>query len=313
MEIHESIKNPVTPTYKGLIFSGGGLMGFAYIGCLRALEELSVIGPQSDGKIKFFAGCSIGAVLAAMIAVGYSSDELYDFVLNFEYELVKDLNFIGLLENYGIETGNKIQKFIQVILKRKIGVDDPTFMDVYTKTGCHLVVNATCVNTRSIEYFDWKGHPNMSVSLAIRMSISIPLLFVPVRYNGKLYVDGGVIDNFPVHLYNRSEIAANEILGFKLESKQCDTDYEISSLIDFIHNTWRSQYGELLRIQLALLKDYKYITIPIDGNHTLNLDMTRDQRIHIHNQGYERTRNYFQIKVSESDVKISEPIDSGPS
>lgn len=299
MEVKE-VKEVKKISYRGLIFSGGGLMGFAYIGCLKVLEELNMIGPKSDGKIKFFGGCSIGAVFAAIVATGYTAEELYDFVLHFEYEMVKDLNFIGLLEDYGIETGNKIKKFIQAILKRKIGVDDPTFMDVYTKTGSHLVINATCVNTRNIEYFDWKTHPNMPVSLAIRMSISIPILFVPVKYDGKLYVDGGVIDNFPVHLYNRSEITPSEILGFKLESNRSNLGsehYEITSLIDFIHNTWRSQYGELLRVQLTLLKDYTFITIPIDGKHTLNLNMTQEERIDIYNQGYNCAKNYLQKEL----------------
>ena len=54
-------------------------MGFAYIGCLRMLEEYKIIGQN----IEFLAGCSIGAVFATIISIGYSSSELYDFVLNF--------------------------------------------------------------------------------------------------------------------------------------------------------------------------------------------------------------------------------------
>ena len=109
------LKRP--PNYKGLVFAGGGLMGFAYIGCLRMLEEYKIIGQN----IEFLAGCSIGAVFAAIISIGYSSSELYDFVINFEYDIIKDLNFIGFMENYGVETGNKITEFIRIMIKRKTG------------------------------------------------------------------------------------------------------------------------------------------------------------------------------------------------
>lgn len=305
------LKNPVInlsenvkKTYKGLVFSGGGLMGFAYIGCLRALEEYGLMG----NNIEFLAGCSIGAVLAAIISVEYTSGELYDFVLHFEYEIIKDLNFIGLIDNYGVETGNKIQEFMRIMLKRKTGIENPTFMDLYKKYKRHLVINATCVNTRSIEYFDWKSSPDMPVALALRMSISIPFLFVPVKYNGKLYVDGGVIDNFPLHLCSGDKNCYNkdEILGFKLEGRGRNM-HDISSFMDFIHNTWRSQYGELLRMQMASLKDYPFVIIPLDGRHTLNLAMTKEQRIHIYNQGYKHTKKYLNnvtavIAVNENNL-----------
>ena len=107
---------------KYLVLSGGGLRGLAYIGCIRALEELNMLA-----DIESFAGASIGAVMATAIVIGYTSQELYDFILHFKYHDIKDINILGFLENYGIDTGNKIYHFLRVFIKKKIQIDNITF------------------------------------------------------------------------------------------------------------------------------------------------------------------------------------------
>lgn len=284
---------------KGIVFSGGGLRGFAFIGCLKALEENNIINAKEGDDIEFYAGCSIGAVMAAMISVGYTATELYDFILHFNYEDVKDLNILGFLENYGIETGIKIQEFLRLMLKKKTGFKNATFKELYEKTGKHLVVNATCVNTHTVEYFDYKNNPDMPVALALRMSISLPFLFVPVSYQGKLYVDGGVIDNFPVHLWENPK----EVLGFKLSNNKKEAE-TIESFIAFAQHTWSSLYGELTRMKMDSVKDYSYAMVPITCVHTFNLVVTKKQRIHIHNQGYKSSKKFLKEFLKQSTKKV---------
>lgn len=278
---------------KGLVFSGGGLRGLAYIGALKAMEEYGLISPS----LEFFSGCSIGAVMAVIISIGYTAEELYDFVLHFQYDSVKDLNVLGFFDNYGLETGNKIQKFMRLMLKRKTGLDNPTFADLYKLNGRHLVINATCINTHTVEYFDYNRTPTMPVAIAIRMSISLPFLMVPVRWQGKLYVDGAVMDNFPLHLYKNP----GEILGFRLGNDQVGCE-SIGSFMEFAQHTWSSLYGELMRLKLECIQEYPYITIPIEFVHTFNLSLTRSQRIRIYRQGYETTKSYLAEHLDSEEV-----------
>jgi len=291
---------------KGLIFSGGGIRGFAYIGCLRALEEKNLITEHMN----FFAGCSSGAIIACLIACGYNSHELYDFILHFEYQDIRDLNFLGFLENWGIETGNKIREFIRLLVKKKIRGDqssnDPTFLDLYHSTGNHLVVNATCINTHEVVYFDYQEYPNMPISLAIRMSISIPFIFAPVKYNGQLYVDGGLMDNFPVHLWKNAE----EVLGFKLSV--AEKGETVDTFLSFAKNTWYSLYGELNKVKLDAFKEYRYLTLNIDCVNAFNLVATKEMRIHMFNQGYEKCNEYLENYLNEKMTLDTISLDCEP-
>lgn len=270
----------------GLVFSGGGLRGFAFIGALKALETT----PDIDlSNIEYLAGCSVGAIMASSIAVGYVADELYDFILHFDYDTIKELNILGFFERFGIETGNKILEFFRILLKKKTGYENTTFKELYDLRKKHLVINATCINTHQIEYFDYVQSPNMPIALAIRMSISLPFIITPVSYNGKLYVDDGAVDNFPIPLHKNP----NEILGFRLSNSRQKIN-NIDSFITFAQHTWSSVYGEMTRLKLHLIKDYPYVTIMTKGIHTFNLHLTKKERIYLFNQGFKTTKKFLK-------------------
>ena len=74
---------------------------------------------------------------------------------------------------------------------------------IYNKTQKTLIVTAVCINEKQVYYISHENFPNMSVKLALRMSSCIPILFSPVLYNGKYFIDGGCMDNFPIHLFKK--------------------------------------------------------------------------------------------------------------
>jgi len=86
-------------------------------------------------------------------------------------------------------------------LKEKHGKADITLQELYEKTGNELVVTATCVNRRMQRFFHRAHHPDMPVVMAVRMSMSIPLFFVPIKFEGDYYVDGGLLNNFPLWVF----------------------------------------------------------------------------------------------------------------
>jgi len=77
-----------------------------------------------------------------------------------------------------------------------------TFIQLYEKTKKSLIITASCLNDKRAYYYSHTTSPNMEILIALRMSISIPVYFVPVKYKGKMFVDGGCIDNFPIQLFN---------------------------------------------------------------------------------------------------------------
>ena len=188
-----------------LVLEGGGVKGIALVGALKATE---------DRKIRYqgLAGTSAGAMVAALYAAGYSAEELEDLLLKTHFSLLLDSirpRWYGLWKHYGIYEGRLFYEWIYQLLRDK-GVI--TFSDV---KHCELKIVASDLTNRRVLTFDNTNNPKMSVAEAVRMSIGIPLFFKAYRYGESLVVDGGILSNYPLWLFQDSEA---ETLGFKLVS-----------------------------------------------------------------------------------------------
>ncbi|CAI9728168.1 XP_036362369.1uncharacterized protein LOC115216174 [Octopus vulgaris] len=194
--------------FENLVFEGGGNKGIAYCGCLHVLEELGVLN-----NIKRLAGASAGAMVAALISVGVSSDELLDYLGQDIGKLMLDhewgyLSLLpNLIKNFGWNHGKRIEEWFKKVLEKKTGNADVTFWEIYKHHKRELCVVVTNVNHMAVEYCHPKTTPNMPVCLAVRMSMSIPVIFRPSKYsanNGtmKHYVDGGLLCNYPIHCFD---------------------------------------------------------------------------------------------------------------
>lgn len=160
-------------TYKiGLVLSGGGARGFAHLGVIKALHEKEIY-PE------IISGVSAGAIVGALYADGYGPEEILDFFT--ERRLLRYLEFgfpnKGLVRITGIAR----------VLKERLKAD--TFEDLKIP----LIVGATDLNNGKVKYFS-----SGSIKDAVLASSTIPGLVKPLVIDGITYVDGGVLDNFPV-------------------------------------------------------------------------------------------------------------------
>jgi len=157
----------------GVILSGGGARGFAHAGILKALNE-------ADIYPDVVSGVSAGAIVGAFYSDGYSPDEIFDIFSQekkfFNYAKIS-IPKAGLFRTIGLE--ENLSKNLRA----------QTFEDLKIP----LFIAATNMNEGRIEYFN-------SGELVDRIiaSASIPVLFQPVEIKGTHYIDGGVIDNFPI-------------------------------------------------------------------------------------------------------------------
>jgi len=286
--IDDTINTEKKILFDTLVFSGGGLRGFTYIGTLNALEEYNILK-----DIKTYAGSSIGSIMAAVVAIGYTSHELHDFILHFDYKDVKDINLLNFIKNYGIDSGNRIQLFIRLLLKKKTGNDDLTFLQLYEKTGNRLIITATCLNDRKLELFDYLKTPNLSIAKAIRMSISLPFILQPVSHNDKMYIDGGLLNNFPIHIFDHNQ----KILGVELADNKSGSDQPIpiNNFEEYLHSIWSCIYSELFRIrsQIDTTKDIQILTIVIDWMSPLQLTLNLDEKQKLYDIGYKKTKKFL--------------------
>ena len=188
----------------GLVLSGGGAKGLAHIGALKVIEESGV-------KIDYIAGTSMGAIVGALYASGYSADELTTLFKKADFnQLIRDdfqrknksfferngsdkhavvlpFNKFKLSFPSAISKGQNTYNFYVRLLDHVKEIDD------FSKLPIPFLCIATDVETGKQVLLDEGYLPD-----AISASGAIPTLFEPVDLNGKSLVDGGVSNNYPI-------------------------------------------------------------------------------------------------------------------
>ncbi len=165
----------------GLVLSGGGMRGVAHIGLLQALREKGL-------HPSYISGSSAGALVGALYGAGLDSKEMLRFFDDAPLWQISYFTFYktGMLDTHRF--GDYLKKFF------------PT--DDFSSLKVHLYVTATDLLAGDIKVFN--TGPLMKPLLA---SAAAPGIFSPVEIDNSLYVDGGVMDNFPVKpLRNKVDI-----------------------------------------------------------------------------------------------------------
>ncbi|KAK3590686.1 hypothetical protein CHS0354_006373 [Potamilus streckersoni] len=193
--------------FENLVFEGGGNKGLAFCGAIKVLEELDMMR-----RIKRYAGASAGAMTAALLAVGYSADEIREFLSQDLSQIFIDhsYGYLSLLPNllsgFGWNPGTRIFQWFGENLAKKTGNPDITFYELYKNTGKELCIVVTNLNMMDAEYCHPKTSPDLPIRMAVRMSMAIPGLFQAINFKAfgqsNWYVDGGVLNNYPINCFD---------------------------------------------------------------------------------------------------------------
>lgn len=239
--------------FKNLVFEGGGVKGVAYVGALDVLSSKGI-----TQNIERVGGTSAGAITALLIALSYSSDEIKEILYDMDFTSFLDAsrglirNEVRLVSEYGWYKGDTFREWVGDIIKRKTGDSESTFRDLERMREKNnfkqLYFIGTNLSTRFAEVFSNEHTPDTVVADAVRISMSIPIFFTAIRnVNRDVYVDGGLLDNYPIQLFDKEKYISDkadnlltdrkfnkETLGFRLDSTK-----EMSVLEDHekpVHN-----------------------------------------------------------------------------
>jgi NTE family protein len=178
-----------------LALGGGSALGFAHIGFLQVLDENNI-------KVDAIAGTSMGALIGAFYAFGYSGKELEKISLEKIYarQFVVDLAPITFLKD-GFISGKKITSVFHQFFDQK-NIEDIKLP--YKSVAVDMFTGKPYIFERG------------SLAEAVRASISIPGVFKPVKKEEMLLVDGGVIDNVPCDVakqFGTDVVISVDVLG----------------------------------------------------------------------------------------------------
>ena len=285
---------PVEYPFSNVVFEGGGVKGIAYGGALEVLEQQGILA-----NIKEVAGTSAGAITAVLVALRYSADEVKSLLYNLDFSNFEDGRFGGLLRllrRYGYYKGDYYLGLMRCLVAAKTN-NNPraTFADLERLGMRRLHVFTTDLNRRKARELSLEKSPGFEVALAARMSGSFPLFFASIRHDGKVYVDGGVLRNYPIDAFDTKEGINPATLGFVLE----DTDKRFSDRpIDSIVRYSDALIESVLAVQVdALATDPPNLarTAVLDdlGISTLDFDLTSKQKDGLVANGHRCTCDYL--------------------
>lgn len=195
--------------FRNLIFEGGGVKGVAYIGAIEILNNEGILE-----KILRAGGTSAGAITALLISLNYNPEEIKKIFLDLEFKEFLDNSWLvpntkRLLKQYGWYKGEYICNWLNNLIKKKTKLENATFQDLYNLKEKYnfkdLYVVGTNLSTGFSEIFSQEHTPNMSIVDSIYISLAIPLFFTAPHYKGNVYVDGGLLDNYPIRIFDRKK------------------------------------------------------------------------------------------------------------
>ncbi|MCG3793503.1 patatin-like phospholipase family protein [Bacillus toyonensis] len=200
----------------GLALGSGGAKGFAHIGVIKVLREAGI-------PIHMIAGSSMGALIGTFYAAGCNVERLYKLATVFKRKYYLDFT----VPKMGFIAGKRVKDMIK--------------MFTYNKNLEELDIPTAVVATDILkgEKVVFTSGP---VADAVRASISVPGVFVPEKVNGRLLVDGGVIDRIPVSVVK--ELGADIVIA--VDVSPIKVNGEVTSIYDVIMQSIEIMQHELV-------------------------------------------------------------------
>ncbi len=216
---------PQTPSSRprvALVLSGGGARGFAHVGILKALEAAQV-------PVDMVVGTSMGAIIGGLYASGMSADELEREILGVDWSGM----FQSRPPRQALPHRQKEEDFeFSPVLQ--VGFRDGEFrlpQGAVSSNALELLLRRYTLHTRHLPDFDSLPIPFRAVATdmetgqavvldqgdlaaALRASMSVPGVFTPLEWNGRILGDGGLVNNLPVDVAR--ELGADAVLAVNI-------------------------------------------------------------------------------------------------
>lgn len=334
--------------FRNLVLEGGGVKGIAYIGALEVLDEREI-----TPEIQRIGGTSAGAINAILLGLGFTSQETKDILWSLDFNdfmdeswgVIRDTK--RLINEFGWYKGDHFRNWIGKLIKQKTGNSESTFADIEAmkdkRNFKSLYFMGTNLSTSFSEIFSAEHTPRICVADAVRISMSIPLFFAAKRsIRDDVYVDGGVLNNYPIKLFDRKKylksknyteteyykkinlqmadskraisnyVYNKETFGFRLDSKEeiavfrDHAEPANKKVDDFFGYTWALIHTVLEGQQSTHLHGDDWIrTIYIDtiGVGTTDFDLSDAKKESLVKSGKEGALKYFEWYDNANSIK----------
>ncbi len=268
------------------------MMILSLLGSISYLNDNNLLN-----NIKSYYSVSVGAILSTMLALDYSIDEIKDFLINFNLvKFLNDYDITNFIDNYGFSLGLNRNIIAQSIISYKLGEENInyTFKQLYDDKKIKLNIFATCIEDKTLYKFSNDNNENTPIWKALVASCNIPYIFVPIEINNKRFIDGSIINSYPINYILDNELS--ETLGlnidysydlnFKYFNDIPNLQYYLETLFLYFFNKFNYTYNNTIKINI--INNYQDNILKYDGSN--------EDKYKLIDIGYNITKEYFELK-----------------
>jgi NTE family protein len=278
---------------KNLVFSGGSTKGFSYVGVIKCLDEFSLLD-----NLEEIAGTSIGALFSVFVCLKFHHEDLLNIFTELDLNWLHSINsdsVLHLINKYGLDNGDIMLKIIELFLAIRFPTkqaSEVTFLDLWNYNPIKITMFGSKVYQGVIEpqIYNHETTPKMSISKALRISMSIPPIFSPINEESYHLVDGGIINNYPIELFkDKLDVTLGILCSEKNNNEKCKNIIELyKSIIVF------------MMTKETFIKKNKYIDNTVLIESSLNMfnifNISIEDKENIINLGYQLTKQFLLLK-----------------
>lgn len=290
--------------YEIIVLSGGGVKGISTLGALQYLFDNKKL---NHDDIKYYIGTSVGSIISLLLTIGYMPIEIVVYLCtnnileNFKVNKISDI-----FEGNGLYNFDNVKNVCEKMILNKLDFI-PTLKELKELSGKELTICTYNLTKHKREYINYSNYPDLSCLDAIRMSSNIPFIFNDFVYNNNEYIDGGIIDNFPITILKEHRFLNKKAIGINLHYSKLnvnnDNDNYIVKQIDKFYNIIMASSRENKEIpdnlHIDIIKIYKIEDIQI---HTFNITQTK--KLELFSIGYNYAKHYYDFKDYEDTLTL---------
>ncbi len=294
-----------------LVLEGGGVKGIGLIGAFEKLHEAGY-NPRR------VAGTSAGAIIGSLVAAGMPVRTMLATMRQVDYKKFRDESFLdrlgvggksaSLLFEQGVYEGDYLRNWLAAELE-KLGVRTFADLKITDDWAKHLppeqryklVVVASDITGGRLARLPWDysryglNADDQMVADAVRASMSIPFFYEPVKLGGQFLVDGGMLSNFPINLFDKTPDWPT--FGIKLAAKP-----DANMVANPIHNTF--DFAKALLATMINAHDQMHIDDPATEARTMfvetfkikatDFDITAEEQTKLYESGQDAAVKFLK-------------------
>jgi NTE family protein len=314
------------------VFEGGGVRGIAFLGALRCCDDIGI-------RWRKLAGTSAGAITASLLAANFSMEQLEDAVGKLDYMrfLTKKNSPLILNGDPSDDLQFPLQLMMSLAAARQIGEysSDPfrdwlaetlqranvkTFRDIETRgdgrelkvvvsdiTRAEMLVlpdDLNKINTSKeptfVQQLKLNSAADFSIAEAVRLSMSIPLFFTPGRLGKSMIVDGGILSNFPLWIYDKQpgynpQLPRWFTFGFRFIDRNLEKNINIYEPFSLLSATFGTMLNARDRYHRQDMDKDRVINIDVSEAKvtTTEFNLSADKKNSLYRLGYLAAKTFF--------------------